>query len=171
LEKAQQIHDGAIIAKSEGPGRGSEFAVRLPAWEEPAARKSGPMGTLPRLARQSSRGPVVDDHQDRAEGLAKLLQLLGQDVQVTYNGPTALESARSHRPEIILLEIDLPGVDGSQVARQLRREDCKDSLIVAVSGDGMDEDRRRSNHAGCDQHLVQPVDDSVLMTLFASQPG
>jgi two-component system CheB/CheR fusion protein len=165
------MHDGEVIAKSQGPGRGSEFTVRLPAWEEPAARKSGPMGTLPRLARQSSRGPVVDENRDRPEGLAKLLKLLGQDVQVTSDGPTALESARSHRPEIILLDLALPEVDGSQVARQLRREDCKDSLIVAVSGDGLDEDRRRSKDAGFDQHLVQPVDDSVLMTLFASQPG
>jgi CheY-like chemotaxis protein len=140
--------------------------------EEPAVPTGGPTGILPRVARQSSRVLVVDDNKDTAAGLLRLLKLLGHDVRVAHDGPTAIELARTHRPEIILLDIGLPGMDGYQVAKQLRREECcNNSLIIAASGYGQEEDRRRSREAGFDHHLVKPVDFDALMTLFAARPN
>ena len=168
VQKLAEMHGGSVTAESEGPGKGSEFTVRLPALEEPAARKSSRRGTLPRVARQSSRVLVVDDNLDNVRGLSRLLKLLGHDVQVAHDGKAAIEVARAHRPEIVLLDIGLPGMDGYEVVKRLRTEECcKDSLIIAVSGYGQPEDLRRSQEAGFDHHLVKPVDYDALMTLFA----
>ena len=168
VQKLAEMHGGTVTAASEGPGKGSEFTVRLPALEEPAARKPGPRGTLPRVARQSSRVLVVDDNLDTARGLSRLLKLLGHDVRMAHDGKDAIEAARAHRPEIVLLDIGLPGMDGYEVVRQLRTEACcRDSLIIAVSGYGQPEDLRRSKEAGFDHHLTKPVDYDALMTLFA----
>ena len=113
----------------------------------------------------------VDDNADTANGFAKLLRLLGHDVQVAYDGPTALEAARGHRPEFVLLDIGLPGLDGYEVARRLRAEDCgKDAVIIAVTGYGQEQDRQRSRDAGFDHHLVKPVDFDALVSLIA-QPA
>ena len=91
---------------------------------------------------------------------------------MAYDGPTAIEVARAHRPEVVLLDIGLPGMDGYEVVERLRTEECcKDALIIAVSGYGQEEDRRRSREAGFDHHLVKPVDYDALMTLFAPQPS
>jgi CheY-like chemotaxis protein len=167
--KLAEMHGGTITAASEGPGRGSEFTVRLPAAEPPAAQAQRPKTSLPHVARRSSRVLVVDDNADTARGLSKLLRLLGHDVRVAYDGPTAIEVAGSHKPEIILLDIGLPGMDGYEVVRRLREGGCcKESLIIAVSGYGQDEDRRRSQEAGFDHHLVKPVDYEALMSLFAA---
>ena len=112
---------------------------------------------------------VVDDNVDTATGLSRLLKLLGHDVQVAHDGKAAIEAARAHRPEIVLLDIGLPGMDGYQVASKLREEECcKDAIIIAVSGYGQEEDRRRSQEAGFDHHLVKPVDYDALMTLFTT---
>ena len=165
--KLAEMHGGGVTAASEGPGRGSEFTVRLPALGEPVAPKAGPRATLPRAARQSSRVLVVDDNRDTAAGLSKLLKLLGHDVRVAYDGPTAVELARTHRPEVVLLDIGLPGMDGYEVAKRLRGEEgCRGAMIVAASGYGQEEDRRRSREAGFDHHLVKPVDFDALMALF-----
>jgi CheY-like chemotaxis protein len=170
VRKLAELHGGSVAAASEGPGQGSRFTVRLPALAESAARPAGPT-SLPRVARQASRVLVVDDMQDTARGLAKMIKLLGHDVRVAHDGIAALEVARGHRPEIVLLDIGLPGMDGYEVARQMRQEDyCKDAVIIAVSGYGQEDDRRRSQEAGFDYHLVKPVDYGVLMVLFASQP-
>ncbi len=168
VQKLAEMHGGGVLAVSEGPGKGSEFTVRLPALEVPASRRTGPGQTLARAAGRSSRVLVVDDNADNARGLARLLKLLGHDVQVAYVGTTAIEVARAHRPEIVLLDIGLPGMDGYQVVKRLRMEECcKGSLIVAVSGYGQPEDLRRSREAGFDHHLVKPVDYDALMTLLA----
>lgn len=165
-----EMHGGTVTAASEGPGKGSEFIVRLPALEEPVTQQTGPGEILAQVARQSSRVLVVDDNIDTATGLARLLKFFGHDVQVAYDGPAALEAARAHHPEIVLLDIGLPGMDGYEVVKRLRMEECcKDSLIIAASGYGQDEDRHRSREAGFDHHLVKPVDYDVLMTLFTSQ--
>jgi CheY-like chemotaxis protein len=113
---------------------------------------------------------VVDDNLDSARGLSRLLKLLGHDVRVAQDGKEAFEMARAHRPEIVLLDIGLPGMDGYEVVRRLRAEECcKDSLFIAVSGYGQPEDLRRSKEVGFDHHLVKPVDYDALMTLFAPQ--
>jgi PAS domain S-box-containing protein len=168
VQRLVEMHGGNVSAASEGPGKGSEFTVRLPALEESVVLKTSPKVILPRVARQSSRVLVVDDNRDTASGLSRLLKLIGHDVQVAHDGPTAIEKARAHRPEIVILDIGLPGMDGYQVAKQLRLEECcKNSMIIAASGYGQEEDRRRSREAGFDHHLVKPVDVDVLMTLFA----
>jgi PAS domain S-box-containing protein len=166
--KLAEVHGGGVTAESEGPGKGSEFTVRLPALEDAAARTPSPRGTLPRVARPSSRVLVVDDNTDNARGLARLLKLLGHDVQVAYDGKAAVEAARAHRPEIVLLDIGLPGMDGYEVVKRLRTgECCRDSLIIAVSGYGQPDDLRRSREAGFDHHLVKPVDFDALLRLLA----
>ena len=99
-----------------------------------------------------------------------MLRLLGHDVRVAHDGPTAIEVARVQRPEVVLLDIGLPGMDGYEVATRLRQEDCcRDAVLIAVSGYGQPEDLRRSKEAGFDHHLVKPVDYSTLTALFASQ--
>ena len=96
---------------------------------------------------------------DTARGLARLLNLLGNDVRLAHDGPSAIAIAQAFRPEFVLLDIGLPGMDGYQVASMLREEDCcKDAVIIAVSGYGQEEDRRRSHAAGFDHHLVKPID-------------
>jgi CheY-like chemotaxis protein len=110
---------------------------------------------------------VVDDNVDSARGLSRLLKLLGHDVRTFHDGRAAVEGARAHRPEIVLLDIGLPGMDGYEVATRLRAEECcRESLIIAVSGYGQPEDLRRSKEAGFDHHLVKPIDYEILRTLF-----
>jgi PAS domain S-box-containing protein len=163
-----EMHGGTVAAASEGPGRGSEFAVRLPALQKETRKTAPPTKSLPRVARQGSRVLVVDDNVDTAQGLGKLLKLLGHEVQTAFDGPTAIELARTYKPEVVLLDIGLPGMDGYEVASKLRQEACcKDAVIIAVSGYGQEEDRRRSREAGFDQHLVKPVDYDALMSVFA----
>ena len=107
---------------------------------------------------------VVDDNVDTAKGMARLLTLSGHVVRIAYNGLDAIAVAREHRPEVVLLDIGLPGMDGYEVAARLRREECcKDAVIIAVSGYGEEEARRRSKESGFDHHLVKPVDvDAIL---------
>jgi CheY-like chemotaxis protein/nitrogen-specific signal transduction histidine kinase len=165
-----EMHGGSVSGHSEGPDRGSEFTVRLPAAERPVARagRAEPAG-----ARQAgSRVLVVDDNVDLARGLARLLKLLGHEVQIAHDGPAAIETARAFRPEVVLLDIGLPRMDGYQVARRLRAEECgKNARIIAISGYGLEEDRKRSHEAGFDNHLVKPIDFNSLMSLFAEGAG
>jgi PAS domain S-box-containing protein len=169
VQKIAEMHGGGVTATSDGPGKGSEFTLRLPALREDAPRKSAGVESLPRVAREGVRVLVVDDNVDGAAGLAKLLKLLGHDVRVAHDGHAAVEAARDFRPEVVLLDIGLPGMDGYEVAGRLRAEECcKDALIIAVSGYGQPDDIRRSKEAGFDQHLVKPVNFEELMTLFAA---
>jgi PAS domain S-box-containing protein len=163
-----EMHGGQITATSAGLGQGSEFTLRLPAAKGMPSPKLPAKDRLPRLARQSSRILVVDDNVDMANGMAKLLSLLGHDVTTAHNGEEALDVAREQRPEVILLDIGLPKLDGYQVVRQLRQEACcRTALIIAVSGYGQEEDRRKSQEAGFDHHLVKPVDFDALLSLLA----
>jgi two-component system CheB/CheR fusion protein len=171
VRRLVELHGGQVFAASEGPGRGSEFTVRLPALAESAAQKPRMTAGLPRVARQGSRVLVIDDDDDNASGLARLLKRLGHDVRVARDGKSAIEVARAQRPEVVLLDIGLPGMDGYEVIKRLRAEECcKDTLIIALSGYGQPEDLRRSREAGFDHHLVKPVDYDVLLSIFAPQP-
>ena len=168
VQKLTEMHGGTVIAESAGLGSGSEFTVRLPAITKPGEGKPQGQSSFPRIARQSSRVMVVDDNVDTAAGLAKLLKLLGHDVVVAHDGPESIEIARAHRPEVILLDIGLPQMNGYEVVRQLRQEPCcKTSLIIALSGYGQEEDRRKSLEAGFDHHLIKPVDFDTLLALLA----
>jgi CheY-like chemotaxis protein len=164
VQKLAEMHGGSVTAASDGPGRGSEFTVRLPLAKRTAPPKPEPVFAV---ADKGLRILIVDDNVDTANGMARLLKLLGNDVRVAHDGFSAIEAARVLRPEFILLDIGLPGMDGYQVASKLRDEECsQDSIIIAVSGYGQDEDRRRTAEAGFDHHLVKPVDFDSLISLI-----
>jgi PAS domain S-box-containing protein len=167
VKKLVELHGGVVTARSEGPGRGSEFIVRLPASKRlaTAEQRETAVGT-PR--KSASRVLVVDDNIDTARGLARLLRSLGHEVKSAHSGPDAIDAARAFRPEFVLLDIGLPGMDGYQVTSTLRLEEAgKNATIVAVSGYGQDEDRKKSRAAGFDHHLVKPVDVDTLLALLA----
>ena len=150
-----EMHGGVVTARSDGPGQGSEFIVRLPIAKSP---KEDPLKPNEPAATEAYRILIVDDNVSAALMLARLLRILGDHAVVTaHDGNAALETAAQHRPDIILLDIGLPGMDGYEVARQLRqRPEFERTLVVAVTGYGTEEDRRKSLHAGCDDHLVKP---------------
>ena len=174
-----ELHGGSVTAHSEGSGQGSEFVVRLPAIAAAKGSSAAPAWTgkaraaavkpaAVRPAAAAHRVLVVDDNADSAHGTAKILTRQGHDVRIVYDGPSALEAAREHRPRYVLLDIGLPGMDGYEVATRLRQEETlKDATLIAVSGYGQDSDRRRSREAGFDQHLVKPVDPEELLALLA----
>jgi CheY-like chemotaxis protein len=110
---------------------------------------------------------VIDDNEDAARSMAKLLRMLGHEVDLAYDGPSGIDAARSFRPDVVLLDIGMPGMNGYEVAARLRQEEgCRDALIIAASGYGQEEDRRRSREAGFDHHLVKPIDYDLLNTLL-----
>lgn len=170
VQKLAEMHGGSVEARSDGPGRGSEFVVRLPLAREPeAARPAVRRGPL--TPGKGSRILVVDDSVDTALGMVRLLKMLGNEVTAAHSGPEALEAARTFRPDFVLLDIGLPGMDGYQVASALREEEAHaGTVIIAVSGYGQEEDRRRSQAAGFDHHLVKPVDFDSLLSLLG-RPG
>lgn len=162
-----ELHGGSLDAFSAGPGEGSEFTLRLPAAERPRA-DGHPEQIQAATAGAGSRVLVVDDNLELALGLARLLKLLGHDVRLAHDGPTALEVAAAFQPAVVLLDIGLPGLDGYQVAMALRQEGpSKDARIIAITGYGHEDDRKRSREAGFDHHLVKPIEFRSLITLLA----
>jgi CheY-like chemotaxis protein len=119
---------------------------------------------------EKTRILIIDDNKDLATSLARLLRILGHDVQVVHDGHQGIEAARSYRPRVVLLDIGLPKLDGYQVARTLRQEGFHDTIIIALSGYGQEEDRRRSREAGMNHHLTKPVDVRTITQLINS-PG
>jgi PAS domain S-box-containing protein len=161
-----EMHGGRVEATSAGLGQGSEFVVRVPAQLSPEAALPNEPATA--NAPRPLRVLVVEDNIDAAESLATLLRLWDHDVSVVHDGRTALEAAREQQPEVVLLDIGLPGLDGYQVARRLRDEIGLDhALLVAMTGYGQPEDRRRSQEAGIQYHFVKPVEPVVLRNLLA----
>jgi PAS domain S-box-containing protein len=167
-----ELHGGTVEAASGGVGHGSEFTVRLPI--APASAESGiapqevaaPDGRGARDTGPGRRVLVVDDNADAREALRYLLEEDGHDVRSAGDGPSALEEARSFQPDVVLLDIGLPGMDGYEVARALRAHPGGErALIVAVSGYGQAEDRARSRAAGFDQHLLKPVPPDRLLEI------
>jgi CheY-like chemotaxis protein len=180
------LHDGSIEARSSGLGQGSEFIVRLPLAKAaaaprmaaPAAVGAASPGAAPTTAaprRQPNRFPahrilVVDDNVDTADMLAQLLRYCGQEVTTAHNGLAAIEAAQRDGPEIILLDIGLPGLNGYEVARRLRQESALEkTLFIALTGYGQDEDRRRSKDAGFHYHFVKPVTLKILEKLLGNR--
>jgi CheY-like chemotaxis protein len=166
-----ELHGGSVQAQSAGLGHGSEFVVRLPAAGDAARRADLPAApALNGPASAPRRVLVVDDNVDAAQSLATLLKLWGHQVAMAHDGTAALEAVRAQRPEVILLDIGLPGMSGLEVARQVR-QDPRRPLLVALTGYGQEQDRRRSIEAGFDCHLVKPVDLSELRRLIAAAPA
>jgi PAS domain S-box-containing protein len=166
------MHGGSVTASSAGLGKGSEFTIRLPALPEPPAFARDRLKQIeapPPPQLPSRRILVVDDNLDAAESLAMLLQLQGQEVKVASDGPAALEAAREFQPEVLFLDIGMPGMDGYEVARRLRRQPGMEKVVlIALTGWGQEEDRRRSREAGFDRHVVKPVEPEVLNALLIS---
>ena len=168
VQKLVELHGGTVEAHSVGLGQGSEFIVRLPALS-PASESIAPIETAKQPA-QTSRVLVVDDNVDVADMLVVMLQMFGHEVQAAYSGQTALETAVEYQPDVVLLDIGLPDMDGYEVARRLRRQpQTKDVRLIAMTGYGQDSDRQSSQEAGFDHHLVKPVDSQKLQDLLATQ--
>ena len=154
-----ELHGGKVTVSSAGVGSGSRFTVRLPV----ANARAVPAPAVPRIAESPGGGAralrvlVVDDNQDAANALGIILELLGHRVQLAYSGATALQLAADLNPDLVLLDIGLPEMDGYEVARRLRRITRRGAVFVALTGYGTDDDRRRAREAGFDEHKVKPV--------------
>ena len=163
-----ELHGGSVSVSSTR-GEGSVFTVRLPVGEEQPQRRAEPARPPADIA--ARRILIVDDNADVAQGMAVLLNRSGHDVWTASDGPTAIKAARSLQPDILLLDIGLPCMDGYEVASRLRQEaELKDSLIVAISGYAPEPEGGRCNEAIFDHYLVKPVKYDELLTLFARAP-
>jgi PAS domain S-box-containing protein len=175
VRRLAEMHGGRVEARSPGLGGGSEFVVRLP---ELGSRESG-IGNREKPSDLLSDSPfptpdspvrvlVVDDNQDAADSLALLLRLSNHEVRVAYDGPAALDLAKEFRPALAFLDIGMPGMDGYDLARLLRQQLGQEgTLLVALTGWGQEEDRKRSVAAGFDHHLVKPVEPEALREVLA----
>jgi CheY-like chemotaxis protein/nitrogen-specific signal transduction histidine kinase len=162
--KLAEMHGGTISAASEGLGKGATFTVRLPLSNESTDNRD-PAAPASQLSDQAKyRVLVVDDNRDTATSCAMLLKRMGHEVETAYDGLAAIEAARAYRPQVLFLDIGLPGMNGYEVVRTLRDEGFQNELIVAVSGYGQPDDRRRSREAGFDRHLVKPIDQAVILS-------
>jgi CheY-like chemotaxis protein len=160
---------GGTVAASSALGQGSEFVVRLP-----VVMTAEPQPPLPPAEKAKPTGPslrvlVVDDNTDTAASLALLLTESGHDVRTAPDGPTALEAALNYRPDVALLDIGLPGLDGYEVAKRMRQQPVLQNVVlVAVTGYGKESDRQRTQEAGFDHHLVKPAHFEKVQELLAS---
>jgi CheY-like chemotaxis protein len=161
-----ELHGGSVTAHSDGLGRGSEFTLILPlAANRPAA--GGPALEAPSSI-AGCRVLVVDDNRDGADALAMTLQFSGQTARVAYDGASALATAQAFRPDIAVLDIGMPGMDGYELARRLRAEPwSKDLVLIALTGWGQQHDRDRASQAGFDHHLTKPADPAEMSRLIA----
>jgi PAS domain S-box-containing protein len=167
-----EMHGGSIVAKSQGPGQGSEFMVRLPL--APDLPDDQHREARDDIAHQDQKAPfwrilVVDDNVDNAETLGLSLRMVGHTVRVVYDGPSAIEAAAGFVPDVVLLDIGLPGMNGYEVARKIRALPALQNVVlVAQTGWGQQEDRRRSEAAGFQYHLVKPLDPDALQDLLTA---
>jgi signal transduction histidine kinase/ActR/RegA family two-component response regulator len=171
VKRITEMHGGSVHALSDGPGQGSEFVVRLPAAKaERAAPDQIPGGAAAAALRR--RILVVDDNTDAAESLATLLKIDGHETRMAHDGLQAVEEAEAFKPDVVFLDIGMPSLDGHETARRIRQQPWgKDMVLVALTGWGQEEDRRKSKEAGFDLHMVKPVDLDLLMERLASLPS
>jgi PAS domain S-box-containing protein len=171
VRRLVELHGGRVAAHSDGPGCGSEFVVTLPTVSAPPVAVPPAVRAVDAPA-QRTRILVVDDNHDAAESLAQLLRLRGHEVHLAYSGPEAVASCETHRPELVLLDIGLPELNGYDAARRIRElPGGRNVRLIALTGWGQEEDRQRSREAGFDQHLVKPVDLAVLERLLRTAPA
>jgi two-component system CheB/CheR fusion protein len=164
-----QMHGGTITAASEGPDRGSEFTVRLPALAAATTEESATAGASDSRALGGHRVLVVDDNADAAQTLAVLIQSLGaNEVHVALSGEEALPLAQRLKPDTVFLDLKMPDMDGYEIAQRLRREEWfENTWLVALTGWGLEEHKRRTRHAGFDQHLTKPADRAALEAILS----
>jgi CheY-like chemotaxis protein len=170
VQRLVEMHGGRIEAQSAGSGQGSEFIVHLPT----AAESPETAVPRPAAARQETiarRILVVDDNRDSAESLALLLELSGHDVRTAGDGLEALEVAERFRPDVALLDLGMPRLNGYETARRIRQQPWGRSMVlIAQTGWGQEDDRRRTREAGFDAHLTKPVDTAALLELLGRVP-
>jgi CheY-like chemotaxis protein len=167
VKRLVEMHGGSIDARSEGVGRGSEFVARLPVVIEPPP--------VPPVARGNRAVPtsdlrilVVDDNWDAADSLGMVLRIMGNEVRTAHDGLEAVGAAGEFRPDVVLLDIGLPKLNGYEAARRIREEPWgKHAVLIAVTGWGQEDDKRRAKEAGFDRHMVKPVDPAALMETLA----
>jgi PAS domain S-box-containing protein len=166
VKRLVEMHGGVVEVRSEGHGKGSEFIVRMPVvlsvvQPQPEAKVTG--------ANDNCRVLVVDDNRDAAISLALMLKLIGNETRAAHDGLEALELAEAFRPDLILLDIGMPTLNGYETAKRIRQQPWgKEVIIVALTGWGLDEDRRKSQEAGFDSHMVKPIQLHELEKLLAS---
>ena len=170
VQRLVEMHGGSVEARSDGPGKGSEFIIRLPiasAVEKKHAQGKETKDGAPKLRRIL----VVDDNRDAADTLGMLLRVMGNQVHTAHDGIEAVGAASAFRPDVVLLDIGLPRLNGYEVARRIRSQpDGANMLLIALTGWGQDEDRRKSKEAGFDHHLTKPVEFAALQKLLAEFP-
>jgi signal transduction histidine kinase/ActR/RegA family two-component response regulator len=167
-----EMHGGSVHAASRGPGEGSEFVVRLPLAPAAGLPAAKPKAATTSASADGLRALVVDDNKDAADTFAHVLRNEGVVSTVAYSGPQALEAVKAEHPPIVFLDLGMPGMDGFEVARRIRAAAPDEHpVLVAVTGWGSDEDRRRSAAAGFDHHLVKPVQPERLRTLLRALTG
>lgn len=173
VKRLVELQGGSVEAKSEGEGKGSEFVIRLPLARSQLPQAQGAPGSRPDSSPAARRKIlVVDDNQDAALSLAMLLKILGNDVKTAHNGGAALELFASFRPSVMLLDLGMPDMSGFEVARRLREmPEFQNVTLVALTGWGQEDDRRRTHEAGFDHHLVKPVNLDALKVLLAEVPA
>ncbi len=173
VRRLVEMHGGTVHASSEGTNRGSQFVVRIPALEQ--AVPLTPKGQVEARDAEisvSRRILVVDDYPRVAESLMKMLALAGHEVRIAFDGPGALEEIGTFQPEIVVLDIGLPGMNGYEVASQIRRDAASPQvLLIAITGYGQREDQARASQAGFNHHLTKPVDSATLLELIATAGG
>jgi len=167
-----EMHGGTIMASSAGRSRGSEFKVRLPIADRPAVADASEEPAA-RTTLGGHRVLIVDDNTDAAKTLGMLVETLGyNEVHVANNGSDALRIAQEHRPDIVLLDLKMPGMDGYEVARRLRSESWgRELTLVAVTGWALEDHKRRTHDAGFDRHLTKPADVASLAAVLSSRAG
>ncbi|HET9384774.1 MAG TPA: ATP-binding protein [Gemmatimonadales bacterium] len=165
-----EMHGGTVNGQSEGPGRGSEFSIRLPLASSPSSAAVRERRGTRRLPPQ--RILIVDDNKDAADSLQSLLSMLGANAEVAHDGPGALQAVAGFQPEIVLLDIGMPGMSGYDIARRIRQDrSIAQPVIVALTGWGQPEVRRQAQEAGFDHHLIKPVDLTALQEIISVRSG
>jgi two-component system CheB/CheR fusion protein len=165
-----ELHGGNVDVTSAGQGQGSNFTLRLPIFETSSLTDQPPQTTNESIGSpERHRILLVEDNDDVAESTGELLTIEGHTMSIAQNGIIALEMLRTFAPDVVLLDLGLPGMDGYEVARRMRAETRKtDLVIIAMSGYGEDEHRRKSKEAGCDGHLRKPIQIEVLRKLLGT---
>jgi len=171
VERLVALHGGSVEAHSEGANRGSEFIVRLPACTEPRSDGPGVAAARVPAAQVRRRVLVVDDNRDATDSMSMLLSAWGHDSRSARDGTEALGLAADFQPEVVLMDIGLPGMDGYEVARRmLQLPGLRNTVLIAMTGYGQEEDRLRSREAGFARHFVKPADPVALRSLLEALP-
>ena len=164
-----ELHGGTVEAKSPGLKKGSEFIVRLPVIAEGRNALSATPPVVSQNASRAKRVLIIEDNADAAMTTQQLLQLKGHTIQIAADGLSGVKEAQIFKPEVVLLDIGLPGIDGYEVARRLRKlPETKEALLIALSGYGKPEDLLKSKKAGFNHHLVKPANMNELEALMAA---